>query len=118
MNREEIGLRSFFDFETRQLLFTRLELYSYWPMVLFGGMTILFVAYPLARVCDLEVSRWVDVAFVAFFLATWGGVLGLGVAVRGVLRAAVSVWGGGERAAGDTRSCQRSCSRCCIWGRF
>lgn len=85
VNREEIGLRSFFEFETRQLLFTRLEIYCYWPMVLFGLMSLTLVIYLAARLCGLAVSGWVDVAFVAYFLATWGGVLRHGLAVRSVL---------------------------------
>jgi cellulose synthase/poly-beta-1,6-N-acetylglucosamine synthase-like glycosyltransferase len=85
VNREEIGLRSFFEFETRQLLFTRLEIYCYWPMVLFGLMSLTFVIYPAARLCGLAVSGWVDAAFAAYFLASWGGVLRLGLNVRSVL---------------------------------
>jgi hypothetical protein len=96
VNREEIGLRSFFDFETRQLLFTRLEFWGYWPMALFGLLSLTMVAYPPARLLGLAVPWWVDAAFVAYFLVSWAGVVALGMNVRQVLSGRHEQLGGWE----------------------
>ena len=82
VNREEIGLHSFFEFETRQLLFTRLEFHAYGKMTLFGLLSVTLPVYPLARLCGLSVSGWADGAFLAYFLANWAGMLSLGLTIR------------------------------------
>jgi len=97
VNREEIGVGSFFDFETRQLLFTRLEFRPYRWMVLIGLLTLVMVAYPLARVAGLDASPWADAAFAAYFLINWAGVFLLGMSVRSVLARrgeTLAGWGG------------------------
>lgn len=85
VNREEIGLRSFFDFQTRQLLFTRLEFGGYWWMAGFGLLSLSMVLYPLLRLCGLPASPLTDGCFLAYFLASWAGVFALGMTVRQVL---------------------------------
>ena len=116
LNREEIDLTSFFNFETRQLLFTRLEFRPYRWMVLIGLASIAVVIYPLTRACGLA-RQPVD-----------------GCGVRGVLprqlvrrvrtrnvdskrsAEAIGTVSSVELApAGGTQRWRRSRCRCCIW---
>ncbi|MFV0444130.1 MAG: glycosyltransferase [Planctomycetaceae bacterium] len=97
VNREQIGLRSFFEFDTRQMLFTRLEFHAYRRMALPGAMTVVMPLYPLLRLLGLPANGWTDVAFLLFFLSVWGGTLSLGLAVRKVLtrrNEQLGGWGG------------------------
>lgn len=85
VNREGIGLRSFYEFETRQLLFTRLEFGGYWWMALFGVLSLTMVLYAAARVAGLLVPRAVDGMVLGCFLCSWVGMATLGAEVRRII---------------------------------
>lgn len=84
INREQIRLRSLFQFDTRQLLAVRLHHFR-WPAIALHGLASATIAiYPLMRLAGLPCGFWADIAFVTYFLTTWTFQFREGLAVRAI----------------------------------
>ncbi len=87
LNREQIGLGSFFRFEIRQLLAVRLQ-HRCWKWMALHGLTSLpLLAYPLARLAGMPTGQGVGAAFLAYSLTLGWQSLQLGAEVRRLLEA-------------------------------
>ena len=85
INREQIRLRSLFEFDTRQLLAVRMH-HRCWPAIAAHGVSAATLTlYPLLRLAGLPCVIWADVAFAIYFLTTWSFELLQGLAVRAIV---------------------------------
>ncbi len=85
VNREEIGVRDFFQFNVRQLISGRTS-HDSWPwLVLHSLASCLALIYPLFRLCGLSVGGVADVAFAVYCVTMWSGELAQAIAIRKVL---------------------------------
>lgn len=87
LNREQVGLGSFFRFEIRQLLAVRLQHRCWKWMALHGLTTIPLAAYPLARLAGMPTGQGVGAAFLAYSLTLGWQSLRLGGEVGRLLEA-------------------------------
>ncbi|MCA9053657.1 MAG: glycosyltransferase family 2 protein, partial [Planctomycetaceae bacterium] len=62
VNYEQIRMRSFFNFNTRQLLAARLQHRSWWWIVLHGVSGLPMIGFPIARMLGLDLGPAADVA--------------------------------------------------------
>jgi hypothetical protein len=85
VNREDVGLRGFFEFETRQLLAVKLQ-HASWPWIASHGvLTSVLTVYPLTRLF-ISPGYWFDIAYIVFLMVLWAQELLQGAVIRKMLR--------------------------------
>ncbi len=85
INREDISVRDFMEFELRQVLMCKKGFHGYRGMILLGAVSIPMLVYPLLRLAGIPFHLVTDIAFVTFMAAFWFGIVGIGMAIRKIL---------------------------------
>lgn len=85
VNREEIGVRSFVQFDVRQMIAARITHHS-WPWLwLHGILSSLGMMYPLTWLLFVPVGWPADAAFGLYYFTMWGAELVQAFSIRRVL---------------------------------
>lgn len=82
VNREDTGLRGYYIFLVRQMMFVKLESRRYWKMVLAGSTAVAIPLYPALRLMGMPMSGWTDAVFGVFVAVYWICVFGVAITVR------------------------------------